>query len=123
MKKVLALALLLVATSAIAAGTPKLLEVGDDNPYRVFSLENLMTNKTTVEIVVHDSEAAVDAVCQGMMKAAGNKNGFGYKAYACSLYTKSFFGGHKCTVHMGRKTDQNQLGHELRHCFAGQFHK
>ena len=123
MKKVLALALLLVATSAIANGKTKLLEVGDDDPYRLFSLENLMTNNTTIELIVHDSEAKVNAVCQGKMRAAGNKNGFGYKVYACTLYTKSLFGGHKCEIHMARKTDQNQLGHEVRHCFVGQFHK
>jgi hypothetical protein len=127
MKTLIALLLAVLVTSSFGAEKTKakLQDRKDDDPYRLFSIDpastKMLTTKTTIELVVHD-DAEVNNVCQTLAKKGGMKNGFGHRAYGCAVFTKSLIGGHKCTIYLGRKTDQNQLGHEVRHCFVGQFH-
>lgn len=44
----------------------------------------------------------------------------GKKVDACSIYTKS---GTRCVIFTGKATDEQKLGHEVRHCFKGDFHE
>jgi hypothetical protein len=43
--------------------------------------------------------------------------GFGYPVEACSFWV-----GNECTIFTGKKTTLHSLGHEVRHCFQGQYH-
>lgn len=39
--------------------------------------------------------------------------------FGCATWTHNF---KKCTIYTGKTTDETILGHELRHCFEGNFH-
>ena len=59
-------------------------------------------------IVVED----ISSHCQNKMPQLGNK-----RVLACSEYNNK-----ACTIYTGKVTDMAQIGHELRHCFEGQWH-
>lgn len=58
----------------------------------------------------------VEALCNKKSVELGYKP-FRYSINACSYYSN----GH-CTIITYHKTTQHILGHELRHCFQGEFH-
>ena len=55
----------------------------------------------------------VSAVCQNKMPALA-----GQRILACSEYNN-----HTCTIYTGLVTDMAIVGHEIRHCFEGQWHR
>jgi len=55
----------------------------------------------------------VSAVCQNKMPALA-----GQRILACSEYNN-----HSCTIYTGLITDMAIVGHEIRHCFEGQWHR
>ena len=55
----------------------------------------------------------VSAVCQNKMPALA-----GQRILACSEYNN-----HSCTIYTGLVTDMAIVGHEIRHCFEGQWHR
>ena len=59
-------------------------------------------------IVVED----ISSLCQNKMPQLGSK-----RVLACSEYNNK-----ACTIYTGKVTDMAQIGHELRHCFEGQWH-
>jgi hypothetical protein len=48
--------------------------------------------------------------------------GFKITVDACSFWDKGLFGD-SCTIISEIKTSMAILGHEMRHCFQGSFHK
>lgn len=68
-----------------------------------------MPEKTIRWVVVED----VSRFCQAKMPSLGNQ-----RVLACSEYNNR-----QCTIYTGRTTDMAQVGHELRHCFEGQWHQ
>jgi hypothetical protein len=68
-----------------------------------------LPEKTIRWVVVEN----VSAVCQGKMPALA-----GQRILACSEYNN-----HSCTIYTGLITDMAIVGHEIRHCFEGQWHR
>ena len=89
-----------------------------DNPNAVFDATNNMTNKASVEWVQVDD---VQKVCDGIAEQKLNKK-FGYRVESCASWKEGTF-GFTCTIYTGKKTTMATLGHEIRHCFQGEFHK
>ena len=95
---------LLVATNAMAF---------NDDPSRPFDTSNNYTNTSTITWRPVDD---VQKTCEAESRKRGYK-GFGYGVQACS-----FFDGNQCTVITGKQTTMHSLGHEVRHCFQGNWH-
>jgi hypothetical protein len=105
MKKILIL-LALVSGSAFAY---------DDDPTALFSSAYNKTNQTVVNWIAVDD---VTAVCDRERKSKG-QNGFGYAVKACSFWDNDF---KTCTIITKKNTNMHTLGHEMRHCFQGNWH-
>jgi hypothetical protein len=68
-----------------------------------------LPEKTIRWVVVEN----VSAVCQNKMPALA-----GQRILACSEYNNQ-----TCTIYTGLITDMAIVGHEIRHCFEGQWHR
>lgn len=60
----------------------------------------------------------VQKACEEESRRRGN-TGFGYGVEACSFWNKS---GTECTIITKNKSTLYELGHEVRHCFQGNYH-
>jgi hypothetical protein len=108
MKKAL-FGLLFIAT-AVQAGMEK-------DAYEKYDMTNLKTDQSLIKIVTVDD---VKAACNRLRVSEGLKP-FTFSVEACSVWPKD--GSFKsCTVYIGKKTNNDILGHEIRHCFVGNFH-
>jgi len=58
----------------------------------------------------------VQKACEAESRRRGN-GGFGYSVDACS-----FWDNNTCTIITGKMTTMHEIGHEMRHCFQGNFH-
>lgn len=94
----------LVATNAMAF---------NDDPTRPFDTRANYTNQSTITWRPVDD---VQKACEAESRKRGFK-GFGYGVQACS-----FFDGNQCTIITGKITNMHSLGHEVRHCFQGNWH-
>jgi hypothetical protein len=83
-----------------------------------FNTSNRLTTTSTIEwqTVEH-----VNDVCQQHSKQLGYA-GFGYRVDGCAFWKEHLF-GHQCIIYTAKKTTLEILGHEIRHCFMGAFHK
>ena len=107
MKKALAVALMFSTSVAIA-----------ETPMDMFTATNNMTDKTEVTWVQVDN---IQATCESESKKRGF-GGFGVPMEGCSFWDKKVT-GHTCVIITQKKVNYWTLGHELRHCFQGAFHK
>lgn len=82
-----------------------------------FSAKKLMTEISTIE---WRRVKAVNKTCQAESRARGLK-GFGYTVEACAFWTQTLF-GYRCIIYTSYWTSMDTLGHEIRHCFQGDFH-
>jgi len=105
MKKVLAI-LALVATTAQAG-----LESG---PREYYDMTKLITNQST--IVIHTVPGDITEACNRMRKSRGERP-FNFPVEACSNWQEK-----SCHIYIGERTNNDILGHEVHHCFAGAFH-
>jgi hypothetical protein len=105
MKKAL-LILALVATTAQAG-----LESGPRDNY---DMTKLMTTRSLISVFTVDEP--IHQACNKERLKRGQLP-FSYKVEACS-----FWSGNACQIYVGKKTNNDILGHELHHCFAGNFH-
>jgi len=55
----------------------------------------------------------ISSFCQAKVPLKSNK-----RLLACSEYTDQ-----TCTIYTGTTTDMAVVGHEIRHCFEGQWHQ
>ncbi len=60
----------------------------------------------------------IQQACEEESRRRGN-TGFGYGVEACSFWNKS---GTECTIITKNKSTLHELGHEVRHCFQGNYH-
>lgn len=105
MKKTIALiTIAFFATSASAF---------NDDPTRLFDTKANYTNQSTITWRPVDD---VQKACEAESRKRGFK-GFGYSVQACS-----FFDGNQCTIITGKLVSMHSLGHEVRHCFQGNWH-
>ena len=112
MKKALAIALMVLTVNAQAQSYMQ--DTSWDDPTDKFDATQTMTDKTVV------IWKRVDNVQIGW-NAESERLGVAkipYQVKACSFWTKN-----TCTIITGKKTTQHSLGHELRHCFQGNWHK
>jgi cation transport regulator ChaC len=83
----------------------------------MYDMSKLKTDQSLIRIVAVDD---VKAACNKLRVNEGLKP-FTYNVEACSVWPKD--GSFKsCTVYIGKKTNNDILGHEIRHCFQGNFH-
>jgi hypothetical protein len=89
----------------------------EEKPFELFNTKRNFANKS--EIIWQQADD-INATCEKESRLRGN-NGFGYALEACSFWTRS---GNKsiCTIITSKATNLVTLGHEVRHCFQGEFH-
>lgn len=88
-----------------------------ESPYDKFGSEKNVSKKTTVEwYAIPNVQEVCDANSQEL-----NGHKYGYKVDGCSKWNHSLFSD-TCVIYTHLKTDYWTLGHELRHCFQGNFH-
>ena len=74
-----------------------------------FEAQPNLPEKSIRWVVIED----VSRFCQAKMPLLGNQ-----RVLACSEYNNR-----TCTIYTGRVTDMAIVGHEIRHCFEGAWHK
>jgi len=99
------LLLLVVPSLAFASGWRNGDAMFDARPIRVQTIT-----------VTWKSVPNVQQSCESISKQRG-LGGFGYAVDACAFWHKD-----QCLIVTGHQTSMHQLGHELRHCFMGEFH-
>jgi hypothetical protein len=85
----------------------------DDDPNKQFDARGRQREKSSITWRVAEN---VQAACEKESRARG-KSGFGYSLNACT-----FWDGDSCLIITRAKTSMHTLGHELRHCFYGNWH-
>jgi hypothetical protein len=108
MKKAIVVALMLVTTNVFA---------DNDDPRAWFSTNKNMTTQSTVTWRAVEN---VQAECNKESKRLAGQS-FGYAVLACSFWEKQN-GRDVCTIITGKNTTMHSLGHEMRHCFQGNWH-
>ena len=73
-------------------------------------------NQRPLTIVEWRTVEDVQSSCDNESKSR-NLGGFGYAVAACSFWKNDF-----CVIITSNKPTTNELGHELLHCFQGEFH-
>lgn len=84
-----------------------------DDPYTKFNASKLSTE--TMPVTWKRAADPMKA-CDAESKRVGN-GGFKYTVQACSFWTDK-----TCVIITGTKTNLHTLGHEIRHCFQGDWH-
>ena len=103
----LALALVaIILTGCATAPPPALLTSSTDLE---FQTQNAYATKAVTVIPVDN----ISETCQGLSSLHQGKNFLG-----CAKYNNR-----ACTIYVSRTTRLSILGHELRHCFEGHWHK
>lgn len=90
-----------------------------ENPHQQFDMTRNMTNNTKITFVQVDN---VNSACNKESLSRG-LGGFHQSVEACSFWRKNFFGQSTCYVMTAKKVNFHTLGHEVRHCIQGAFHK
>jgi hypothetical protein len=85
----------------------------DESPTQNFSTSS---NRYTTVTITWKTAANPQAVCNKEAKSRGYHN-FGFTLQACA-----FWEGNTCTIVTGKDTTMHSLGHEVRHCFQGDWH-
>jgi hypothetical protein len=88
-----------------------------ENPNALFSTKKNFTNMSNITWEQADS---VQKRCNQESKNRG-LGGFSYSVEACSFWGKRL-GFDVCHIITEKKTSMATLGHEIRHCFQGDFH-
>ena len=84
-----------------------------DDPLKPFDASKNIYDTVTVKWLAVSN---LQQVCEAESKKRG-KGGFGYAVNACS-----FWEGNTCTIITSQKPSMHSLGHEVRHCFQGNWH-
>lgn len=113
------LAMVAVAGAAIAGQTANgEFFVTAENPHEHFSIAQMNANKIEMAFIATKD---VRSVCDAESKKRGF-GGFNRPVEACSFFDTSSF-NNKCTVVLPTITNYHMIGHEIRHCMQGNFHK
>ena len=101
--------LLMLATAYAMATT--------EDPHQEFAASKNNTNKSTI---TWRPVTNVQAACDKESKRLGY-GGFGYPVEACSFWEKNAL-NNECTIISAKTVNFHTIGHEMRHCFQGNFH-
>lgn len=85
----------------------------NDDPNEMFSTNNNYTDNSAIRWVAVDN---VQQVCDLESKKRGY-GGISWSVKACSFYNAN-----KCDIYTAKRLNMHTLGHEIRHCFQGNFH-
>jgi len=88
-----------------------------DDPNEKFDGTQRFTDQSLIKWVVSDN---VIKDCEKESRRRGF-GGFGYKLQACSFWDQSSTS--QCLIITSKKVNMHSLGHELRHCFQGNYHE
>lgn len=92
--------------------------VGAETPMDTFTADNNQTNKITVTWIQANN---IQAACNAESKKRGFK-GFSKPMEACSFWTTRVTGDN-CLIITKKTVNYWTMGHELRHCYQGEYHK
>jgi hypothetical protein len=109
--KYILIALLFLASNVFAYETT-------ENPHEVFNVTKVMSNKIEITFI---STKDIQGTCDSESKKRGF-GGFPYAVEACSFFDTSRY-NNQCTIVVGQTTNYHTIGHEMRHCLQGNFHK
>jgi hypothetical protein len=87
----------------------------DNSGGRVFDMSKNITKKSTVELKYVEPND-IQKTCDTLSRKFGN-NGYNHGVLACT-----FFWDDKCVVVVPKKVDMRTIGHEMMHCFQGDWH-
>jgi hypothetical protein len=104
------LAVLVFACSSAMAST--------ENPHEVFDVSRVNANNIQITFIAADN---IRKTCDTESKKRGY-GGFPVDVEACSFWDSSRT-NNKCTIVVGKTTNYHTIGHEMRHCLQGNFHK
>lgn len=104
MKKLIALAL--IANIGLA-------HANWDDPKKPFNASNIQDKTLTITWLPVDN---VQKACEAENKKRGFKP-YGFAVQACS-----FWEGKTCTIITSKNPNMHSLGHEMRHCYQGNWH-
>jgi hypothetical protein len=109
--KYLLVALALIASNAFAYNTL-------ENPHEVFNVTRVNSNNITVTFITATN---IQKTCDAESKKRGY-GGFPMAVEACSFWDASKV-NNRCTIVVGQTTNYHTIGHEMRHCLQGNYHK
>jgi hypothetical protein len=107
MKKAIAVILMLAITNVWA-----------ETPLDKFSAEQNKVTKTTITWIPVDD---LRKTCEEQSRLRGF-SGFGVPMQACAFWNNSIT-GNSCVIYTPKIVDYWMIGHEMRHCYQGSFHK
>lgn len=107
--KYIVLALLVVASNAFGY---------NEDPHEVFNVQRVNSNNIAVTFISTDN---IQKTCDAESRKRGFP-GFNIAVEACSFWDSSPI-NNKCTIVVGQTTNYHTIGHEMRHCLQGNFHK
>ena len=89
------------------------------NPaYETYSTKANMTSSSKISWEVVDD--VPKACSEDRIRSIGKP--YPYKVLACSNWHKNIFNQYVCRIITGKNVNNEIVGHEIRHCFQGNFH-
>jgi hypothetical protein len=88
-----------------------------EDPNALFSTKK---NFTSMSLITWEQAKDVQKRCDKESRSRG-LGGFSFQVEACSFWGKRL-GFDVCHIITEKKTSMATLGHEVRHCFQGDFH-
>jgi len=86
---------------------------------KTFSAKKNFTNQTTITWEHFNN---VQKACNSVSHKKGY-SGFNDKLEACSFWEPNEDGSNSCLIFTKENVSLNTIGHEVRHCFQGNWHK
>jgi hypothetical protein len=109
---------LIAQLSVAGSGKNGEIFTSSENPHEEFNLTKLNSDKIQVTFVIVKD---VRAVCDVESKKRGF-GGFKASVEACSFWDSASI-NNKCTVVLATVANYHTIGHEIRHCMQGNYHK
>lgn len=88
------------------------------NPNFPFNADTKMTDTAQVTWITTSN---VNKACEEESIRRGNGGFKGIQMQACSFWTKTST-GYECLIITAKNPTIHNLGHEIRHCFQGNYH-
>jgi hypothetical protein len=112
--KTLILSMILFSSSARALGYKEFHE----EPNKLFGTD---VNRSEMVVITWETAKNVQKSCDRESKKRG-LGGFDYQVEACSFWGTRM-GVNVCHIITEKKTTLATIGHEMRHCYQGNWHK
>jgi hypothetical protein len=89
-----------------------------EDPHEVFNVSKVNSSSIAVTFITSTN---IQKTCDIESRKRGF-GGFPYAVEACSFWDASPI-NNKCTIVVGKTTNYHTIGHEMRHCLQGNYHK